>query len=191
MIITRYVTPLFAGALLLLCSCSDSGRRVPSQLDSHAPLPELVRPVLSGQSVYELGADITIRVVYPASDWRIDDDLQKEIEAGSRKPWHIRVNGRTFRLDRISRYSQWFPPASSMITEISREFVINRDCSDQSLEWPPGEYRVAFLFKDITVQHPSDPEQKIHHGEWTSNEISFQIVERSEQPAGTDEAAQP
>ena len=93
MIITRYVTPLFAGALLLLCSCSDSGRRVPSQLDSHAPLPELVRPVLSGQSVYELGADITIRVVYPASDWRIDDDLQKEIGGDRGQPLRMEFTG--------------------------------------------------------------------------------------------------
>lgn len=176
----RYVMLFFASAVSLLCSCSDNSQQAPPQERSKATFLDMVHPVLSGKSVYELGADIEVRVTYPASDWELDGDLQKMIEAGDRKPWHIRVNSKDFCLDRISRYSQWFPPERSMITQISREFVINRDSSDRSLEWKPGEYKVAFVFKDITVRHPADPEQKIYHDEWSSNEISFQIVDRSE-----------
>jgi len=185
------MTLLFASTLVLLCSCSDNSREVPSQQEGNATLPGLVRPVLSGMNAYEGGADIKVRVIYPASDWQIDNSLQKEIESGDRKPWYVRVNGRDFRLDRISRYSQWFPPASSMITEISRELVLNRDSSDPLLKWKPGAYRVALVFKDITVYHPAEPERRNHYDEWVSNEIDFQIVNPSEQKAGADRAAQP
>ena len=186
MITNRCMTLLFVSTLVLLCSCSDNSREVPSQQEGNASLPGLVRPVLSGMNAYERGADIKVRVIYPASDWQIEGDLQKAIEAGDRKPWHIRVNSKDFCLDRMSRYSQWFPPEKSMITQISRELVLNRDSSDQSLEWKPGEYRVAFVFKDITVCHAADPEQQIHYEEWASNEISFQIVNRSEENAPAD-----
>lgn len=189
--IDRYVTLFFAGTVSLLCSCSDSSEQRLLREKCKTVFPDMVHPVLSGKSVYELGADITLRVTYPASDWELDGALQDAIEAGDRKPWHIRINGKDLCLDRASRYSQWFPPGRSMITEISREFVINRDSSDRSIEWLPGEYRAAFVFKDISVRHPANPEQKVHHDEWSSNEISFQIMNRSEQAAGADGPAQP
>jgi hypothetical protein len=186
-----YITLFISCTVLLFCSCSDNSQQAEPQKSSRATLSEMARPVLSGRNVYDLGTDIELRVTYPASDWQIVETLQKEIESGDRKPWHIRVNGRDFRLDHISPYSQWFPPASSLMTEISRELVLNRDSSDQSLQWKSGAYRVAFVFKDITVFHPAESEQQIHYDEWVSNEISFQIANRSEQTAGPDEAAQP
>ena len=56
------VTLFFASTLLLLCACSDNSQKAPPKDRSNATLPEMVHPVLSGKSVYELGADIEVSI---------------------------------------------------------------------------------------------------------------------------------
>jgi hypothetical protein len=52
-----------------------------------------------------------------------------------------------------------------------------------TFDWKPGEYKVAYVFKDITVCHPLAPDQEVYLDELASNEVVFQVIEETEQVA--------
>jgi hypothetical protein len=170
---TYFLLPLMS---LWGCSCSDEGQRI--------SVPEMVRPVLSAEAAYDMDADIDITVTFPASDWNCIAQHQESVEGDTFGPWHLRINGRYLRLD--GGAMPLFPPTDSPVIEQTRDYTLNNNNSfaypDSQFQWEPGEYKVAYAFRDITVCHPMAPEQEVHLDEWLSNEVTFQVIKKTEHP---------
>ena len=147
----------------------------------------MVRPVLSAKAVYDVEADIDISVTFPASDWNCIDQQEESVSGGAFWPWHLRINGKYFRLD--GGAMPLFPPTDSPVTEQTRNYTLNNSKSfaypDSRILWEPGEYNVAYVLRDITVCHPLAPEQDVHLDEWASNEVTFRITAETLSLQGT------
>jgi hypothetical protein len=163
---------------LLICSCSKNDKQI----------PKMVRPKLSAQATYAQGSDIEVSVRFPASDWDLVKRQKEALHSDDFWPWHVRINGEYYRLD--SGASPLFPPTNSHERTSHLQLNTGKELYD-SFEWAPGEYRVAYVFKDIIVCHPLAPQEERSLNEWSSNEVVFRIVPSPEQPAGADAAAQP
>jgi hypothetical protein len=175
---------------LLICACSDERNTSTNpNANDEKQIPEMVRPRLSAAATYVQGSDIEVSVRFPASDW---DLVRRQKEAFDRNgfwPWHVKINGEYYRLD--GGASPLFPPTDSHTERTSHLQLNSGKKLLDSFEWTPGEYRVAYVFKEIIVCHPLASKEERSLDEWASNEVVFRIIASAEQTAGADRAAQP
>jgi len=45
------------------------------------------------------------------------------------------------------------------------------------IEFPPGRYRVSYVFKDVSAARPDEPQKVVHFGDIATNEVEFDVVE--------------
>jgi hypothetical protein len=163
---------------LLIGGCSDKGDTSSNQGEMDAgQVPEMVRPQLSAKQSYIQGEDIQVSVRFPASDWKLIERQNEELNSNGFWPWHIRIDGEYYRLD--GGTSPLFPPTKSN-TERTSHLQLNpgKELLDD-FDWKPGEYHVAYAFRGIAVCHPNAPDQETHLDEWASNEVVFQVIEKN------------
>ncbi len=181
---------ILAVLALLICGCSDESTTSTNRSTNDGKqIPEMVRPELSAQTTYVKGSDIEVSVRLAASDWNLVKRQRETLQSDGVWPWQVRINGAYYRLD--GGASPPFPPIDSHTVHTS---VLRLNTGKELLdpfEWTPGEYRVAYVLKDIIVSHPLAPEEERSIKEWASNEVVFRIVESAEQSGGADKAAQP
>lgn len=172
---------------LLICACLDGNNTsITTNANTKNKIPEMVRPQLSAKRTYALGSDIEVNVRFPASDWDLVRRQKKALGENGFWPWHVRINGEYYRLD--GGASPLFPPTNSHLERTSHlQLNTGKELLD-SFEWTPAEYRVAYVFKDITVCLSLAPKQEVHLDEWASNEVVFRTIKSAEQSAGADEA---
>ena len=177
--IRRYIIIPFLGLIVLTCSCSQND--VQGRAANNVRPPALPRPELFADPSYAQGSDIQVKVRFPASDWDLVTPQKEALDVESFWPWHVRINGSYFRLD--GGAVPLFPLVDSC-TERASHLQLNsgKELLDP-FEWTPGEYRVAYVLRNITVCHQSVPDEERTLDEWASNEVIFRVTVTAEQAA--------
>jgi len=127
-------------------------------------IPGPVMPNLTAEKTYRVGEEIVLRLEWPASDWRLNDAQRDRIGTDDFWPFHVRINGRELPI------RSGLSPFSGLASDRTLSDDLHED-----LDWQPGEYRIAYVLKDLKITHPGPPQTERQLDEWRSNEVVFRI----------------
>jgi hypothetical protein len=144
-------------------------------------LPVPVAPRLSVEKPeYASGEKIGLQLTWPPSDWRLIEQQRNDIRTDGFWPYYVRIDGKDWKL------RHGVAPFSAL----SSGFDLH-DSLQGSVQWPSGEYHVAYVLKGLTIYHPENPEHAIHFDEWASNEIVVRVTGENQQTTIESEYVKP
>ena len=91
----------------------------------------------------------------------------------------LRVNGADYRQGEypilVPRY------ITAGVTRRGQHFhsreAYSLDSKPERIEFPPGRYRVSYVFKDVSAARPDESQKVVHFGDIATNEVEFDVVE--------------
>ncbi|MHC4500088.1 MAG: M56 family metallopeptidase, partial [Planctomycetota bacterium] len=169
------------GIVSIMCACvlpmakAEKNGDADSQSKTAFDPPEMT---LEAKKSYGVGEPIELYLSWADNGWVQTTDNRAPENEGK---WilFLRVNGTDYRQGEypvlVPRY------ITAGVTRQGQHFHAREAYSlgprPGRIEFPPGRYRVSYIFKDVSAARPDEPQKVVHFGDIATNEVEFDVVD--------------